>query len=155
MKTLLMICIAIVMITTTKAQDTIILKNGDEIAAKVMEVNLSDIKYKKSDNPDGPSYTIQKSEVFMIKYKNGSKDVINDASIENKAVPEAAPSPAYSGDMFEKGKADSRLYYNGYKGAGTGTFVTTLLFGGFGLVPAIACSSTLPTITIYNIQAAS
>ena len=46
------------------------------------------IKYKKFDNPNGPLYTILKSEVFLIKYENGTKDVFtiesNDQQNKNQ-----------------------------------------------------------------------
>jgi hypothetical protein len=57
------------------AQDVITLKNGDDIQALVQEIGEVDIKYKKYDNPNGHSYTMKKTEIFMIKYANGSKDV--------------------------------------------------------------------------------
>jgi hypothetical protein len=59
----------------TWAQDVIVKKNGEEILAKVEDVSSTVIKYKKTSNLSGPLYTIQKSEVFMIKYENGSRDV--------------------------------------------------------------------------------
>ena len=59
-----------------QAQDVIIKENGEEIKAKVTEVGNTEIKYKKFGNESGPTYTISKSELFMIKYANGSKDVI-------------------------------------------------------------------------------
>ncbi len=59
----------------TKAQDVITFKNGDELKAKVSEVGISEIKYKKFDNLSGPEYTTRKVDVFMIKYENGTKDV--------------------------------------------------------------------------------
>jgi len=59
------------------AQDIIFLKNGDEIKAMVSEINIDVIKYKKFDNPEGPAYSLKKSEVFMVKYANGTKDVFN------------------------------------------------------------------------------
>ncbi len=62
------------------AQDLIIFKTGEELKAKIAEVGLSDIKYKKDDNPDGPLYTTLKSQVFMIKYQNGTKDVFTAPS---------------------------------------------------------------------------
>src|SRR5687768_14031023 len=58
-------------------QDIIILQNGDEIQSKVLEINATEIKYRKYDNPDGPLYTLQKNEVFMIKYANGTRDVFS------------------------------------------------------------------------------
>ena len=57
------------------AQDIIYKRNGDEIKSKVSEVTSTEIKFKKSDNLDGPMFTILKSEVMMIKYSNGTKDV--------------------------------------------------------------------------------
>ena len=54
--------------------DNIILKDGEEISAKILEVTPDLIKYKKCDNLDGPSFSIYKSEVLMIKYSNGTTD---------------------------------------------------------------------------------
>jgi hypothetical protein len=61
------------------SQDIIVLKSTEEIKALVQEVGLTDVKYKKYENADGPSYTLLKSDIFMIKYANGGKDVFNDA----------------------------------------------------------------------------
>lgn len=66
--------------TALSAQDIITLKNGEEIKAKVTAVNLGDIQYRKFNDADGPLYTKYKSEVFMIKYANGSKDVFSATS---------------------------------------------------------------------------
>ena len=57
------------------AQDIITLKNGEEIQALVQEIGDVDVKYKKIDNPNGPNYTLKKSEIFTIRYANGSRDV--------------------------------------------------------------------------------
>jgi len=64
----------------TFAQDIIILKNGEEIKSKVIEVSSDLIKYKKWENQEGPTYSSNKSDVFMIKYINGTKDVFNLSS---------------------------------------------------------------------------
>lgn len=67
------------------AQDVILKKDGDEIKAVVKEVLDDAIKYNKFDNPTGPVYSIKKSDVFMITYQNGSKDVFGKAGqSENK-----------------------------------------------------------------------
>lgn len=60
------------------SQDIIILKSGDEIKSKVLEINSSDIKYKKHDNQGGPTYTIEKVKVLMIRYENGNKDIFDE-----------------------------------------------------------------------------
>jgi len=56
--------------------DVITLKNGDEIKAKIIEITQTEIKYKKCEFLTGPLISIDKAEVFMIKYSNGSKDII-------------------------------------------------------------------------------
>jgi hypothetical protein len=73
----------IIMLTGVAAngQDIIVQKNGDEIKAKVDQVLDAEIKYHKFDNLSGPLYSIKKTEVFMIKYENGTKDVFNSQAL--------------------------------------------------------------------------
>ncbi len=78
MKKTLLLFISFLLITLIcKSQDIIIKRSGDEIKTKVTEIGLETIKYKMFDNKNGPTYTILKSDIFMIKYENGSKDVFN------------------------------------------------------------------------------
>ena len=56
------------------AQDIITLRNGTEITAKVLEVNINDVRYKKFTNLEGPVYTEAKRNIQMIEYANGEKD---------------------------------------------------------------------------------
>lgn len=60
--------------TLVCAQDVIVKRDGSTILSKVLEVNTSEIKYKKFSNQDGPTYTINKSEIMSINYENGEKD---------------------------------------------------------------------------------
>jgi len=55
----------------------ITMKTGEDINAKVLEVTTSEIKYKKTDMPDGPIYSILKSDVLIIRYNNGTKDLFD------------------------------------------------------------------------------
>ena len=79
------------------AQDMITKKTGEDIKAKVLEVSTTKIKYYKFDMPDGPIYTILKSDVLIIRYQNGTKDIFDDSKqlskkndinkkIENKKI---------------------------------------------------------------------
>jgi hypothetical protein len=54
------------------------MKTSEDIRAKVLEVTTSEIKYKKFDNTNGPTYTILKSEVTMVRYENGTKDIFTE-----------------------------------------------------------------------------
>lgn len=60
------------------SQDLIILKNGNDIEAKVLEINSKNIDYKKYSNINGPTYHLDKSEIFMIKYQSGDKDMFTN-----------------------------------------------------------------------------
>jgi len=72
-----------VLANLTFAQDVIILKTGDEIKSKVLEITPDLVKYKKWENHEGPAYSVYKSDVFMIKYANGTKDVFNTVPTAN------------------------------------------------------------------------
>lgn len=74
--------LAILMLFSVLAfsQDIIVKKNTDEIQVKIIEVGLTEIKYKNWNNQDGPTYVINKSDIFMIKYANGDKESFLDNS---------------------------------------------------------------------------
>lgn len=64
----------------TIAQDLIFKTNGDEIEAKVLEITPVEVKYKMFNFQDGPTYVLNKTDVFMIKYPNGQKDVFSNTN---------------------------------------------------------------------------
>lgn len=74
--------------TCAFAQDVIVKKDGSTILSRVLEVNQNEVKYKKFNNLDGPTYSISKSELQSINYKNGAKDTFS-APIreENRYLP--------------------------------------------------------------------
>ena len=67
-----------------KSQDTIIKNSGEKIGSQVLEVTQTEIKYKGFDNKTGPLFTISKSDVTMIKYENGTKDIFNQPVLSSK-----------------------------------------------------------------------
>lgn len=64
--------------------DNIILTDGEEISAKVLEISDEFVKYVKCDNQTGPVYITVKSKVFMIQYANGSKETITTVDAKTK-----------------------------------------------------------------------
>jgi hypothetical protein len=56
------------------AQDTIYKRTGAIIPAKILQVNIKDVSYKRSDLPDGPLFIINKNEIKKIKYFTGAVD---------------------------------------------------------------------------------
>jgi len=63
-------------ITNTFA-DVIVTLDNKKIDCKVLEVNVETLKYKRSDNIEGPSYTILKKEVKSVTYSNGTTEFFN------------------------------------------------------------------------------
>lgn len=59
------------------------MRTGDEIPARVEEVGQTEIKYKKFSNLTGPTYSVSKAEVFMIRYENGQRDVFEESKPTN------------------------------------------------------------------------
>lgn len=84
MKKITLLTLLTVSVFKVFAQDIIIKNDKTEVKAKIEELTETTIKYKKFEMLDGPSYNINKRDVFMIIYKNGTKEYI-----ENQAVPQA------------------------------------------------------------------
>jgi hypothetical protein len=58
--------------------DTVFFRTGgDKVAAKIIEINTSEVKYRKCSNPDGPLFVVKKSDVVKIRYANGMEEVIS------------------------------------------------------------------------------
>ena len=126
------------------SQDVITIKTGEDISAKILEIGQTEIKYKKFDNQTGPIYSILKSDVIIVRYENGTKDLFNVNTPTSPTISNTI-SNSDNGNLFLEGQLDAAKYYKGYKVAGTGTFVTSLFLTPLvGLIPAIACSSTPP-----------
>jgi len=88
MRGLLLSLLFLALIGEIKAQDTIVKRSGEQIPAKVMEVNSSSIKFKRIDSPDGPLYDLQLWEIRYIIYTGGRKE-----SYES-VLPPPPPAPA-------------------------------------------------------------
>lgn len=64
------------LIMKSQAQDIIVKSNKEEIKAKVTDITQTEVKYKKFGKVGGPNYTLDKSEVIMIRYADGSVDTL-------------------------------------------------------------------------------
>ncbi|MCB0481569.1 MAG: hypothetical protein KDC83_09060 [Flavobacteriales bacterium] len=68
------------------AQDKIFTTDGAKIEGKVLEVGIAEIKYKKKDNPDGPTYSMEMSKLLLIEYANGKFDTFNTSREKSKGI---------------------------------------------------------------------
>jgi hypothetical protein len=157
------------------SQDVIVLKNGgNRIQAKIVEVDEDDVKYKNWNSPDSSIISVNKADIDMILYVNGSKDVfietVDSTSANTKKNKDTATATTktvnnnkdtantitttsttsatvkHSNDeLFEQGQLDASAYYRGYKGASSVTFLVTVIGTPIlGLIPALAFSLTPP-----------
>lgn len=115
MKTLkllsLLVCVILCGLTSDLfSQDVIFLSNGNEIEAKIIKIGDSEIEYKKWSNQEGPTYTEKTSNIFMIKYQNGEKEIIenkqNDVNKDTEVVAES------NADLSIQ-QIGNKLYYQG------------------------------------------
>ncbi len=133
MKKILFLLILTLSFCSLHAQDSILKKNGVTILAKVLEVNLTEIKYRNYGDENGEIYSILKDEVWTIHYANGNTDIIN------------TETPEYD-NYFLKGRQDAVRYYRGYKGSGTTVLIVSLVSPVYGLIAAASSSASAPKI---------
>lgn len=53
------------------AQDIIITKDAKKIDAKIVEISKTELKYKDFDNPEGPTFILETTELHSIILENG------------------------------------------------------------------------------------
>jgi len=123
------------------AQDVITKKDGTDISAKILEVTTSEVKYKKFDNLTGPTFSLLKNDILMIRYENGTKDIFGGTSTSTSS----SVTSSNTGELCMQAKKDAVRYYTG-KNSGAGwVWATTILFSPIiGVIPAAVCSMQPP-----------
>lgn len=119
------------------AQDIIKMKSGSEVKGKIISLDPKYVTFSIENKSD--TISIIRDEVSKLQYKNGIIIFLNETTL-----PETAGDPL-TDSLFLKGQKDAISYYKNYKAAEIGTMVASIYFP-FGLIPAIACSSTPPNI---------
>jgi hypothetical protein len=99
-------------------QDVIVMKTGDEVQVKVLEILPDVVKYKKYNNQDGPTYSEYKTNIFMIKYQNGSKDVFGNqqSSTSNTSTTSTNNNESQAVNVLQS------YFINGFKNSSKKTF---------------------------------
>ncbi len=91
---------------TVSAQDVIVKKDGSTVLSKVIEIGITEVRYKKWNNQNGPNYTILKSDIQAINYENGEKETFGN---EVATQPEQFNSNEFTSQMAESMAANNRL----------------------------------------------
>jgi len=90
------------------AQDSIILLNNDVILAKVEEIDVNDIKYHKADNINGPVYDMPKSNIYMIVYINGTRDIMNPQG-QSSTTQQGTPATNNAASRFDSAPQNNQV----------------------------------------------
>ena len=116
-KRLLILATFALSVASVFAQDVILKKDGSEINAKVLEITEQQVKYKDFDFQDGPTRNLNTSDVFMITYENGKREVFNKQTSEPPIpapapVPTPAPAPAPSEKTYNTSSNDLKREFD-------------------------------------------
>ncbi len=116
------------------SQDLITLKNGEDIKAKILKIGLNEVEYKRFDNLDGPLIVVAKSDILIIRYENGQKEIFE---IEVASISENKNLNFETKDWKIQAEQDAQKYYRGYRKNFAGTFIPCIFLGPIiGLAPA-------------------
>lgn len=96
--------------TGTFAQDVIVKKNGSTILCRILEVNSSEVVYKKWNNLKGNNYVMERSDVTAINYENGKKELLSEPGFN-----QYAPGNQNTGQQQMNDNALLRMDYNAQK----------------------------------------
>ncbi|MBQ7533346.1 MAG: hypothetical protein IJT45_06605 [Bacteroidales bacterium] len=134
MKKLFLSLIILFLGITLYAQDVIVTNDGNKIEAKVTEVEVDVIKYKKFGDNNGPTYTMKKTEIATILYENGTVDVF-----KKEAQPQQKTNNMYGDPYYGYNN------YNPYSIPGKGLRTTGIVFmsvGGAALIGGVILGIT-------------
>lgn len=96
MRPILLLLLFILLGPLAQAQDLLTKRNGEEISVRVVEITPSEVRYRRADNPNGPLITIWKSDVFQIRYANGSLEMAPLPAPPAPVYTTPAPAPVYA-----------------------------------------------------------
>jgi hypothetical protein len=97
-----------------KAQDLIVKINGDTIEAKLLEVGVTTVSYKKKSLPDGPTFVLDKAQIAVIKYSNGDTENFNTIPANSATTAAADTNTLGTSDQNQQTKNKIELVNNKY-----------------------------------------
>ena len=125
------------------AQDTVLLITGDEIKARVLAITPTDVAYvPTTEPPSTDTLHLVPTDVFLIRYANGTKEVISKLA--------AAPALGLGRtpqEMNNQGRLDAQRYFKArgaFWGTAGATFVSLPAYGLGGLATGAVIAATPP-----------
>lgn len=89
MKNLFVMLFTVLSLNSYAQLDTIYLKSETKVLnVKIIEVNPTNLKYKKDSNLEGPLYTIEKTKIDKVVFQNGDIEIYSneDSKSEIKSI---------------------------------------------------------------------
>jgi hypothetical protein len=132
------------------AQDKILLRNGDEMKVKILEVASDSVRFSNfSDSAKAVMQAIPKTHIFSITYQDGQRVVIPEFA-------QPQPETLSPGFLYAQGRSDARRFYKA-GGAFWATFGTSLIIplGGPLLAVPTGAVATLIDVPQRNIIASN
>ncbi len=132
---------------TAYAQDTLVLRNGREHVVKVLEINPTEVVYKRFDNLEGPTIIVLKAEVAAIVYANGTREAFDEEPPRGPAdrpvvARTQAEPPRSDQELYQQGRMDAIQHYRG-NGALFGTMAASL-YPPVGVVTGVIVGAVPP-----------
>jgi hypothetical protein len=103
--------------------DRIYKADNTVIDCKIMEVTGTEIKYKKANYLDGPTYSINKTDVVTIRYANGDSEVMNNKPAPTGATSNNAAATNDNSNVPTKGSSRKFYEYVGNVYFSNGTYI--------------------------------
>jgi len=100
---------------SANAQDLIILRDGNVIEAKVIEISQTEIRYLRFNHLDGPVIVISRGDVLSIRYENMTVEIINPSP--------SAGQGGYQSGQSQFAQSDTSDFYS----SGDATLLQQLL----------------------------
>lgn len=99
---------------TSMAQDIIVFTDGSVEKAKIIEITITEVKYKKWGNLEGPHYSLPKNAILSIAYQNGTTEKFSNVAA-NQQEPQDQPmsdTPS-TGELDYERDSPSKLSMDG------------------------------------------
>lgn len=93
------------------AQDTLVQFSGEKQLVKVEEINSTLIKYRKTENINGPVYSVGKRDIHYIKYAGGHIDSFPNVDVPN-VVQSAGPGQVIQSKKNQITYYGSKIVYD-------------------------------------------
>lgn len=92
-----------------QAQDVIVKKDGNTVLAKVTKVSENEVEYRKYNSSSERVYTISTSEIMVINYEDGDRDVFESS---NQPEAKSNQEPSLIKVAVSPNNSDCVAFYN-------------------------------------------